>query len=184
MNLRIHYVVIATVFLYSCGDSTDDRSMQTGSNAAATTSGDATGNSVASDRQSFVLCPALEDHRDELASIVGFEQNPERALAMSARSKNCVIRGKDGGFIGVEIPPAFVKSVELHATESYDGTASQAPAVSDDAVFVETISQPHLIFSMGPILIDVNAEYYADKPDRDTMVELAMRVRDILLEAN
>jgi hypothetical protein len=100
--------VITSIFLCSCGDSSENLDMPAGSNAAATQSGAVANNSNGYDRTSFVLCPALESHRDELAAIVGLEQNPERAMAMSASSRQCFIRGRDGGFIGVEMPPAMI----------------------------------------------------------------------------
>lgn len=102
---------------------------------------------------------------------------------MSASSRQCFIRGNGRDFIGVEMPPAIINSVQRRATESFDGTASPAPEVGDDAMYVEDISQPRVIFSMGSILIDVQAEY-TKTPDRNTMVTLASRVRDILAEAN
>ena len=79
----------------------------------------------------------------------------------------------------------YFKSHFLHLSpeENY-GTASPAPEVGDDAMYVETISQPHVIFSTWPILIDVFAENYENTPDKNTMISLATRVQEILIEAN
>lgn len=184
MTLRLVYFVVATVFLCSCSDSSENQGMPADSNAAAIQSGAGASSANSYDRKSFVLCPALESHRDELAAIVGFEQNSERALSMSASSRQCFVRGKDGGFIGIEILPAIVSSIEAYADESFDATATEAPEIGPDAMYVEHVSQPRMIFSMGSLLIDVYAEYYAKTPDRDTMVALAARVRDFLPDEN
>jgi hypothetical protein len=50
-------------------------------------------------------------------------------------------------------------------------------------VFIEGQIQPHVVFSMGSLIIDVDAENI-DKPSRETMIELATRVREILTAAN
>lgn len=183
MTPRISCVVIATIFLCACGDSSKDQAMSAGPGPTALPTGEMASNSGDYDRKSFVLCPALESHREELAAIVGFEQDSDRALSMSATSRKCSIRGKGGDYIGVEIPPAMISSIERHATESFGGTASPAPELGDDAMYVDNISKPRVIFSMGPILIDVHADYTIT-PDRKTMVALGTRVRDILGEAN
>ena len=87
-------------------------------------------------------------------------------------------------YVNVNLVPAFIKSTEQHANKSFEGTASPVPEVGDDAMYVETISQPHVIFSTGPILIDVFAENYESPPDKNTMISLATRVQEILIEAN
>jgi len=145
--------------------------------AAATTSATQEG----FDRQSFVLCEAFEPHREELASIVGFEQDADRSL--SVLRSECVVRGEDGAFARVSLLPAIVRSVAMQVG-SYDGEATPAPELGDDAMFVEgTTGQPHVIFAMGPLFIDVDAENI-ETPSRETMIELAVRVREILTEAN
>jgi hypothetical protein len=146
--------------------------------AAAATSGDAPGGFT---RESFVLCPALEPHRDELATLVGFKQNPDRALAVS-RSE-CVIRGQGGNFARVALLPALVSSIQPYAESSFDAPASPAPELGADAMFVDGVSQPHVVFSMGRLFIDVNAENL-EKPSREKMIAFATRVREILSEAN
>lgn len=184
LNFRILFMVIATIYLSSCGDRSDAQRAPASLSSAAKPPGEAANGVSRNSRQFFILCPALENHRDELASLVGFKQDPKKALSMSASSRECVVRGADGSFIGVSMPPAFIKSVEQHATQSYDGTASPAPEVGNDAMFVDRISQPHLIFTVGPTMIDVYAEHDATPPKRATMVTLATRVRDILVDAN
>lgn len=165
MRPRSLFVVFTFIVLCSCGDNSGGQGMPVSDNAAATS-------------KDFQLCPPLELHRDELASIVGFEQDAERALSMSPTSRKCFIRGSGGDFIGVESLPALVKSIEAYA-ESFDGSSSAVPNLGSDAVFIDDVSQPHVAFRMGSRIINVSAEYI-EKPDQDTMVTLATRVHEIL----
>jgi hypothetical protein len=132
------------------------------------------------DRESFVLCPALEAHRDELAAIVGFEQDAERPIALS--DSECSIDGESGAFARVTLAPAFEPSVEFHV-RGFDAPNSPAPALGPNAVFVDVNLQPHVVFAMGSLIIDVDAAG-VETPSRDTMIELAKRVREILRNAN
>lgn len=186
MNLNYLYLLIASVFLCSCSDSSESQNASAVAETGTATSSPGTTAQQAGqfDRKTFILCPALEDHRDELAGIVGFEQNPERSLAMSARSSKCAIRGKGGDFLAVDMVPAMIKSIEQHATQSFEGSASPVPELGDDAMYVQHTSQPRVIFRMDSILIDVHVENYEKTPDRTTMVSLATRVKEILTNFN
>ena len=67
--------------------------------------------------------------------------------------------------------------------QSVDAPASPAPELGPDAMFVAGKLQPHVVFAMGPVVIDVDAENI-ETPSRETMITLATRVRDILAAAN
>lgn len=179
MSSRAVWSVVVCVALSSCGGGTGEEAPAAGGmdpaapDAAAAPSGEYT-------RDSFVLCDAIEPHREELASIVGFEPDPERAL--SVMSSECVVRGAGGSFARVSLLPALVPSVALHV-QSFDAEASAAPELGPDAMFVDDALQPHVAFAMGPLFIDVDAEH-VETPSRETMIALALRVREILTEAN
>jgi hypothetical protein len=185
MNSKVSWIVVMAVALWSCGGGEagggdSDRAMPGSEEATA-----AANNVASADQQgkytrdSFVLCPALEDHREELASIVGFEQDPERGL--SGPGSECIVHG-EYSFARVTLLPAFTRSIAMHA-QGFDAEASAAPELGADALFIDGALQPHVVFSMGELFIDVDAENI-EKPSRQTMIELATRVREILREAN
>lgn len=181
---RSMMVLSLALFLSACGggeDSSTTVSTAEKSNAGAVASISNTRNKDSVyDRASFVLCDALEPHREELAAIAGFEQDPDRSLSMS-RSE-CVVRGLGGDFLRVKLQPAMVPSAEAVATMSYDGEASPAPELGAEAWYVDDY-QPHVIFPVGGLILDVASEN-ATAPDRATMIELATRVRELLRNAN
>lgn len=180
MNVRIFCISITAIFLGACGGSPEEP--DTPATAAPPVPADApsAGRSSGYDRKTFVLCPAFENYRDELAAIVGFTQNPERGL--SAGGSKCAIRGKGGDFIGVAMLPAMVNSIEQYV-EAFDAPASPVPELGDDAMYGGSVSQPHVVFRMDPLIIAVNAEN-VETPSRETMITLATRVREILTGAN
>jgi len=97
-------------------------------------------------------------------------------------SSECIVHGKDFAFARVTLLPAMVPSIAMHV-ESFDTEASPAPELGEDAMFVDGALQPHVVFSIGGLFLDVDAEN-VETPSRETMIELALRVRDILTEAN
>jgi hypothetical protein len=130
-------------------------------------------------RPAFVLCPALEAHHQELAKIVGFALDPKEPFA--AMGLECIVRSGRVGFARVtQVTPGL--TVAMRA-QSIDAAASPAPELGPDAMFVAGKLQPHVVFTMGPVVIDVDAENI-ETPSRETMIALATRVRDILAEAN
>ncbi len=133
------------------------------------------------DRKTFVLCPVLEEHKSELASIVGFEADPDRQVATF--QFECNIHGTDSGFVKVEIAPAIESSIAMRVT-GYEDPVSAAPELGHDALYIDAGMQPHVVFSIRNLIIDVGAEDSLQPPSRATMVKLASRVRDLLLEAN
>ena len=155
------------------GEAMEDRGAATADAGAATGSGEY-------DRASFVLCPALEGHRAELAALAGFEHDPERSLA--GVGAECFVRGMDFGFVRVAISPAIMRTVEM-AAGGFDTPPSPAPELGEDALFVDAGSQPHVFFTMGGLIIDVGAESPSTL-DRETMMRLAARVRELLEAAN
>ena len=185
MRQKISWIALIAMGLVSCGGA--DEGTDGGPAAAPASESEPTVSGDASDagsgeftRESFVLCPALEDHRDELASIVGFEQDPDRDL--SVLGSECSIHGDFGAFARVSLAPAIQQSVAMHV-RGFDAEAQPAPELGPDAVFVDVNLQPHVVFSMGPLIIDVDASN-VETPSRETMIELALRVREILTEAN
>lgn len=176
-------VLPAAAVVWSCGGG-DARGK---ADAAAAAEQEAVVSAAASDaasgdfdRESFVLCPALEEHREELVSIVSFEQDAEWNIQRFG--SECIVRGRDTGFVRVAVAPAITGSVAMHV-RAFDAETSPAPEVAPDAVFVDVSLQPHVVFSMGALIIDVDAEAI-EAPNRQTMIALATRVREILAEAN
>jgi hypothetical protein len=181
MTRTTGWIVLTLMTLGACaGDGSSQEAAPSRESASQASEHGSGGTAVAFTRQSFVLCPALEDHREELASIVGFEQDPERGL--SVMSSECIVHGKDFAFARVTLLPAMVPSIAMHV-ESFDTEASPAPELGEDAMFVDGALQPHVVFSIGGLFLDVDAEN-VETPSRETMIELALRIRDILTEAN
>jgi len=171
---------LVITLIYACGG---EGGMETkGDGGAATVEGGSATVSDEYDRATFVLCPALEGRRAELASIAGFEHDPERSL--KGFGAECFVRGMDFGFIRVAISPAVMRSVSM-AAGGFDAPPTPAPELGDDAVFVDAGSQAHIFFTMGGLIIDVGAESESPgKLDRETMIELAARIRELLQAAN
>lgn len=181
MSVRGAWMTVLMLALCACGSSrSDGEASSTESRApqAATESAAESGRKF--DRDSFVLCPALESHRDELAEIVGFEQDAGRPIGMS--ESECSIEGEFGAFARVVLVPAFEPSIEFHVS-GMDAEASSLPQLGQNAVFVDVNLQPHVVFSMGSLIIDVDASN-VETPSRGTMIELASRVREILRNTN
>lgn len=181
MTRKMTWIVMLGVALWSCGggeageESAPAAERQTAASEAPTTeSGGFT-------RDSFILCPALEDHQEELAGIVGFERDAERGLQVLGNE--CIVRGEDAGFARVTLVPAFTRrSIQMYIG-GFDAETSPAAELGPDALFVHSNLQPHVVFPMGELIIDVEAENL-EAPSRETMIELARRVREILTEAN
>lgn len=140
----------------------------------------AQGGTAGYNRESFVLCPVIEEHKNELASIVGFTADSDRSV--ETFRFECNIHGESGSLVKVQLAPAFTSSIAMHAS-GYEDPSSAAPELGNDALYVDAPMQPHVIFHMGDLIIDVGAEAL-DAPNRATMIELAERVRDLLTEAN
>lgn len=139
------------------------------------------------DRDSFVLCRVLEEHKDELAAIVGFEADPERGV--ETFSDECNIRGSEpGNFARVQLVPNFTPSILFHI-EGYEGLKMPAPELGAEAVSIENDFQPDVVLLLGDFIIDVDAEVIdyetgLTAPPSDAMIAYAARVRDLLTEAN
>jgi hypothetical protein len=183
MIQRFVWLLALAITLVSCGggrdDATHESSVADSGSQSSTVEPEATAPAGLT-RESLVLCPALEPHQDELASIVGFKRDTERALA--GVGMECVIRGEYVAFIRVAVAPAFTPSITMHAG-GYEGKASPAPELGSGAVFIEDGIQPHVVFAMDQLIIDVDAENI-DTPYRDTTINLAARIREILSASN
>lgn len=169
-------LMVAMALIWGCGETVQS----TPPTSAATTPDSAQAPRDSYQRASFVLCPALESHRAELASIVGFEHNPDRALR--GIGAECIIRGRDFGWLKISLPPAVIRSIPMYV-RGYDTEVSPVPELGDGAAFVDASLQPHVVFQMGGLIIDVGAES-VETPGRESMIELALRVREILRKAN
>lgn len=139
MKPGIFCIAVAAILLGACGGGSEPQDMPANSAPAGPADAVTAGESSGYDRKTFVLCPAFENYREELASIVGFTQNLDRGL--SAGGMKCAVRGKGGDFIGIEVLPAMINSIEPYAE-------------------------------------------CTDTPSRETMITLATRVREVLIEAN
>ena len=167
--------------LCACGaDKQDPAETSRSAGAAAENESSSPSGSDRYERASFVLCPALEAHRAELAAIVGFEER-DPARPIEGVGRQCFIRG-EYSHVSIELAPAFYRSILMQGGGN-DADTSPAPEFGDYAVFVDAISQPHVVFPLGDLFIDVGAEA-SEKPTRETMIELATRVRELLVAAN
>lgn len=181
MKANSWLMMAALLGLCACGADPQDPAETSGSAglAAGDESPRASGNDQF-DRASFVLCPALEAHRAELAAMVGFdERDPARPI--KGIGNECFIRGRYS-HVSVELAPAINSSVAMQV-RGYDAETSVVPELGNDAMFVDARSQPHVVFSLGNLIVDVGAEG-TDKPTRETMTGLATRVRELLVAAN
>lgn len=180
MNIRPSWMLLAVLAAWSCGGgdagSADVPAGQTADQATENT----TAGGGEYSRESFVLCEAIEGHREELAGIVGFEPDLEREI--QGVGAQCSVRGTDFGFVSLEVPPAIMSSIAMYA-RGFDGETNPVPALGEDAVFVDAGLQPHIVFELGGLIIDVGAEA-GGTPSRETMIDLATRIRDLLVEAN
>jgi hypothetical protein len=136
------------------------------------------------DRDSFVLCPVIEEHKDELAAIVGFEVDPEQP-GVAIGSFECYIDGVEGGdFARVQLGRGFESTPAMYS-EGFEAPASPAPELGDEAVFIDDWNQPRVIFLLGGLIVDVDASLvYGGPPSRDTMIAFAQRVAELLMEEN
>ncbi len=180
MKSRALWVSLVALAGWSCG-SGESAGENVGANdarsAAESPRDDAAGEYS---RESFVLCEAIEEYREELADIIGIEPDLERRV--QGIGSQCHVRGTDFGFISVEIAPAITPSIAAHAG-GFDAETTPVPSLGDAAVFVDASFQPHVVFELGDLIIDVGAEA-AKMPGRDAMIDLATRVREILVAAN
>jgi hypothetical protein len=167
--------------LCACGaDKQEPAAMSRSAGAAAESESSSPSGSDRYERASFVLCAALEAHRAELAAIVGFEER-DPARPIQGVGRQCFIRG-EYSHVSIELAPAVYRSILMQGG-GYDADTSPASELGDHAIFVDAQSQPHVVFPLGDLFIDVGAEA-TDKPTRETMIELAMRVRELLVAAN
>ena len=127
-----------------------------------------------------MLCSAVEPHRAELASLAGFTQDPDRKIRGFGTS--CAIRGTSAEAIFIEVAPAFNRSIEMVA-DGYDGKKSPAEGLGPGAVFVDVPSQPRAVFAMGPLFLNIGVDNVRGT-SRDTTLEVAVRIREILGSAN
>ncbi|MEN8039938.1 MAG: hypothetical protein ABFR95_00360 [Actinomycetota bacterium] len=166
------------------GSDTDDTDT-TIDDAVASDDGDVVSESTAGeafDWDSFVLCPVIEEHKGELAAILGFEIDPERAVETFTRE--CNIQALNGyDFARVELGFKAMPSVEFKA-RGYEDPASPEPALGNEAVYIDASDQPHLIFLVGGLIVDVGARVEEMASPRDTLIAYALRVRELLTEAN
>ncbi|HKJ15818.1 MAG TPA: hypothetical protein VJ984_00530 [Xanthomonadales bacterium] len=180
MFLRISILLALVFIISSCGGESGDGAEATVDVAARTDSAAGSTEPIALTRQSIVLCEALKGHRQELASIVGFQAEMDRSIA--GVGSECFVRGKGGDFIRVAIPPAIVRSTSMYA-EHFEGTSNPLPELGEEAYHLDDGSKPHVIFMIGEVIIDVEVDYI-ETPDQDAVVKLALRVRELLQDAN
>lgn len=180
MSNRSLWVSLAAMAAWGCGGG-DSPDGDVRADQARTTaqSGERSGTDQYS-RETFLLCQPIEEHREELAAIVGFEPDLEREV--QGIGAKCFVRSTDLGFVSVELPPAITRSIAMHA-RSFGEETNPVPELGEDALFVDAGLQPHVIFGLSGLMIDVGAEAL-ERPSRETMIELAIRIRDLLEEAN
>jgi hypothetical protein len=171
-------LALALVLACRGPEGTDGRTAEPDRSGA--TSEQASSRAGAYDRASFVLCPALEDHRAELAAIVGFEHDPAGSIA--GVGSECIIRGTRFGVVRVSLAPAVIRSIAMQVS-SYEADAVPAPELGEQAMLVDVSLQPHVVFPLGGLIVDVDAEN-VETPDHATMIALALRVRELLAAAN
>ena len=135
MRTRACLIMAGLVGLCACGADQQDP-VELSRSAGAAAESESSGPSVNdhNGRASFVLCPALEAHRGELAGIVGFEER-DPARPIEGVGRQCFIRG-EYSHISIELAPAVYRSI-LMQVGGYDAQTSPAPELGDDAVFVD-----------------------------------------------
>jgi len=177
------YAAMGAALVLACGgpDGSDPPGggATPGSGAPATAAQPAAAASTADDRiarADFVLCPAIEPIGEELAAMAGFRMDPERGVEVVAGE--CFVRGD--GFLRVALAPAIMQSVAMQAS-GYDGAQSPLPQLGPQAVLIDA-PQPHVVFELRGQIVDVGVE--APGAGRETVVELAERVREALTNAN
>lgn len=179
-DVVIRLLAVALLALCTACGNAENTATSAGGEAAQAPSSAAPSKPGGDERASFVLCDAFQPvHYEEFAAIVGFEVDESGSLLRS----ECIVKGSRIAFARVKLQPTLVQSAEALATQSYDGEASPAPELGDGAWYVADGLQPHVIFPMGKMILDVDAEN-EDTPSRETMIKLALRVREILQEAN
>lgn len=141
----------------------------------------ASGEAPEASGNAFVLCPAVEEIADDLASLAGFELDRSRSIAAGARE--CFVRGDGGAFVMVALAPDAVPSVAEHAS-GYPGRATPAPELGESAVAVEDATQPHVVFELDGHIVDVGIENFDDPADRPRVIEAGRMVRQALGRAN
>jgi hypothetical protein len=170
-------IAISVVYLSSCGGGDRSEAAPGGEGAAASQAAEE--GTVA--REDFVLCPAIEGIADSLASLVGFSMDAERGVQQMVNE--CFIRGEDAAFVGIQLAPAIVPSVDMQAS-GYDAESTPAPDLGREAVFIGDQLQPHVIFRLMGHIIDVGIEQSMGSPDEATMIEAGKLIRDALSAAN
>lgn len=189
MSRKAWGLIVAMALVVAACSGNGDAADQVGSVADTTAAdvdptGTASAGGASLDRDSFVLCPAIEEHMDELAAIVGFEVDPEQ-LGVEAFFGECMINGVEGGdFARVQLARGPESTPAMYR-EKYEAPASSAPELGDEAVFIDDWNQPRVLFLLGGLIIDVDAALlYEGPPSRDTMIAFAQRVAEILMEEN
>jgi len=134
------------------------------------------------DRDSFVMCPVIEEYDVELASILGFDVAPEGSG--QPFPSECFIRGANSSDLAsVKLVGNFVPSIDFYV-EGYEGVRLPAPELGDGAVFIGDGFQPRVVFPLGDLIIDVGANVEGDSLTQDVMIAYALRVKELLVEAN
>ena len=132
------------------------------------------------DAAALVLCPALEPHGVDLAATAGFEATTE----VQAFVDGCSVEGDAGAFVMVEMLPALESSIEAYAA-GYEGMVTAALELGEDAVHVVgPAGEDHVVFELGGLYFVVGGATVEGPPQRARMIELALRVRELLMEAN
>jgi len=158
--------------------TTEDTSNSGSADAPETDASDSGGSSDGD----LVVCPVIVEHDVELGTILGFEVDPESSGAPTA--SECFIRGANiVDFAEVELVGSFMPSIEFQV-EGYEGVALPAPELGDDAVFIDSDFQPRVVFLLGDRIIDVGAEVEGTTLSYDVMIAYALRVKELLVEAN
>ena len=181
VRARTWLILVGLFGLCACGaDKQDPAATSRSAGAAAESESSRASGSERYERASFVLCPALEAHRAELAAIVGFEER-DPARPIEGVGRQCFIRG-EYSHVSIELAPAVYRSILMQGG-AYDADTSPAPELGNHALFIDALRQPHVVFPLGDLFINVGAEA-SEKPTRETMIQLATRVRELLVAAN
>lgn len=93
-----------------------------------------------------------------------------------------MIRGTSAEQIQIEVAPAFNRSIEMVA-DGYDGKKSPAEGLGPDALFVDVALQPHVVFAMGPLFLNIGIDN-SRGTSRETTLKVAVRIRELLSTAN
>ncbi len=192
MRASIAILIVSAIAVSACGNdpsAVGNQATMTDSAVQADASADSRSQATSSagsgsehSRNDFVLCPALDEYREELGALVGIPQNTDPIKDTAGRFM-CILHGvEQGDQLTVEVMPAFLTVNQLQP-DNFDAPASRVPELGEHGWYVSDDYLRRTYFTMGSLILTVEA-VSTPRPDKSQMVAVSKRVNDILAEAN